>query len=163
MQLNGTWDLTEKLPDVFKKRKSYIYYTNENKDIIDLKAIVYTTGTNLSFSIKDENNNDSKKMKDILENLEENPKNEKLQEEYFEIYNQLFYPFRNIYIENSKGIKFSVTDSDTLHGKVERPENKKIINYRDVLDLTIYDCTPKMKLHFIYNDKEYNITLITQE
>lgn len=162
--IKGIWQIKQKIENKFYNREKITYNCKNDKDknIISMELETYATGTNLKLELEINNASD----KNLIEKLDEieglaknnikNDKNDSYKEITSEI-GELYKIFKDVYIENENGIKFSITNSVNENRQTIERENKII--YNDTLDMTIYDCTSKIILHFIYEDEEYNIEL----
>lgn len=176
--INANWNLTSSLSSFFQNRDTvnYTYVNNENNDdIVSVTATTYTTGTNLKIEMKVSNDEvDAKKLKELIENArnEQNYNSVQIIDSYnvndiVETENKL-YNMRNnfhniisdIYIETSFGQRFYITDNISINENFNITYSNKNIIYSNTIDMTTYNCTSNIKLHFNYNSKEYSINLI---
>ncbi len=171
-KINGKWQIKQKIEEKIYNRKSiyYSYEYKENNDIENIEVTTYETGTNISITMLfNEKISNEKNLQKILDEIEKQATNENLNESKSytnELITKLinesddtYKIFKDIYIENSNGTKFYVTNSLNENGEeyIVKDENKII--YYNIVDMTLYDYTDEIKIHFIYNEKEYNIKL----
>ena len=163
--ITGTWNISEKLPEIFQDRQAYKYHlVNSVENIIDAELIVYNTETTINLTISTPIG-ENKQLNDqhcnlLLQNNEVISKNDSnLKENIISQLNvvqeMLFNPISNVFIKNNKGKIYETSNSETVHGSSFRPMDDNYLKYSDILDLTLYDTTKKLQLHFTYNDKEY--------
>ena len=163
--VEGIWQIKQKIEDKFYNREKITYHckSDNKKDIISIELETYATGTNLNLELetKDITNKNLREKLDEIESLAknniENDKNDSYQEITSEI-GEIYKIFKDVYIQNENGIKFTITNNVSDSKEIGRKENKII--YYDTLDMTIFDCTNEIILHFIYGDEEYNIELL---
>lgn len=179
--INANWSLTSSLSSSFQNRDTvnYTYVSNENNDdIVSVTATTYTTGTDIKLEMKVSNNEvDAKKLKDLIEKArnEQNYNSVQIIDSYnvnniVETENKL-YNMRNnfhniisdIYIETSFGQRFYITDNISINENFNITYSNKNIVYSNTIDMTTYNCTSNIKLHFNYNSKEYSINLICSD
>lgn len=174
--INANWNLTSSLSSSFQNRDTvnYTYVSNEdNDDIVSVTATTYTTGTNLKIEMKMPTD---KKTLDKLKELIRNSKNsyDIQNTEYYDgdyitenekfIFTEnerIYNSFSDIYIENSKGEKFNVTNNTDVDNIIYRSMEKDYILYTCTFDMTTYNCSDNITLHFSYNNKDYSISLVT--
>lgn len=174
--INANWNLTSSLSSSFQNRDTvnYTYVSNEdNDDIVSVTATTYTTGTNLKIEMKMPTD---KKTLDKLKELIRNSKNsyDIQNTEYYDgdyitenekfIFTEnerIYNSFSDIYIENSKGEKFNVTNNTNVDNIIYRSMEKDYILYTCTFDITTYNCSDNITLHFSYNNKDYSISLVT--
>ena len=174
--INANWNLTSSLSSSFQNRDTvnYTYVSNEdNDDIVSVTATTYTTGTNLKIEMKMPTD---KKTLDKLKELIRNSKNsyDIQNTEYYDgdyitenekfIFTEnerIYNSFSDIYIENSKGEKFNVTNNTNVDNIIYRSMEKDYILYTCTFDMTTYNCSDNITLHFSYNNKDYSISLVT--
>lgn len=174
--INANWNLTSSLSSSFQNRDivNYTYVSNEdNDDIVSVTATTYTTGTNLKIEMKMPTD---KKTLDKLKELIRNSKNsyDIQNTEYYDgdyitenekfIFTEnerIYNSFSDIYIENSKGEKFNVTNNTNVDNIIYRSMEKDYILYTCTFDMTTYNCSDNITLHFSYNNKDYSISLVT--
>ena len=177
--INANWNLESSLTSDFQNRIS-IKYTCQNlsdyNDIVNVDVITYTTGTNFKIEMKVPTTiTDSKKLKELIDKA----KNEQLSDsdtisEFYngfyitntekELYNEnnrIYNPFNNIYIENSSGEKFYITNNVNTDSTVYRSLKQDYLLYNCIIDMTTYNCTDQITLHFTYNNENYSILLIS--
>ena len=170
--INANWNLESSLTSDFQNRNS-VKYTCQNlsdyNNIVNVDVVTYTTGTNLKIEMKLSNDEiDAKKLKELIEkaknenaNLSNVKQNSKTETEY-QIYNKksaVYDFFKDIFIENSLGKKFYPTSNITTNKTFYISPNNTGITYLNTFDMTSYDYTDTIYLHFIYNSHEYNIQL----
>lgn len=170
--INGFWTLEESLPAKFQNREKYNYYLKDlNSDILDLNLSVYNTESDLKITLlANPEDNDSSKLTEferILDeyysgnNVEQYNSEEisEIEKAYSDELDRLYTTIKDLYVENSNGEKFYITNGVNLHGEVLRPYNENIVKYSDVLDLTTYKASQELVLHFIYKNTLYNLKL----
>lgn len=170
--INANWNLESSLTSDFQNR-NLVKYTCQNlsdyNNIVNIDVVTYTTGTNLKIEMKLSNDEiDAKKLKELIEkaknenaNLSNVKQNSKTETEY-QIYNNksaVYDFFKDIFIENSLGKKFYPTSNITTNKTFYISPNNTGITYLNTFDMTSYDYTDTIYLHFIYNSHEYNIQL----
>lgn len=167
--INTNWNLTSSLSSSFQNRDTvkYSYLSNEgNDDIVSVTATTYTTGTNLKIEMKVSNDEiDAKKLTELIEsakaeqqNTESNSLN-KIENELYYSKNKLHGLISNVYIENALGEKFYVTAKVTTDEYITNSQVKDYIIYSNTFDMTTYNYTNMIILHFTYNFKDYVLNL----
>lgn len=173
--INTNWTLTSSLSSSFQNRDTvnYTYVSNEdNNDIVSVTATTYTTGTNIKLEMKVSTDKvDSQKLKELIEKAK-NESNE-ITEYYHGFYmsntekdlydenNRIYNSFNNMYLENSFGEKFYITNNINVDSNVYRSLEQDYLLYNCTIDMTTYNCTNEITLHFTYNNEEYAISLVT--
>ena len=175
--VNANWSLESSLISEFQNRKSVKYTcqnSNDYNDIVNIDVVTYTTGTNLKIEMKVPTDEiDAKKLKELIEkakNEQQSDSNKatnynyddyilKTENKLYDIRNNFHNLFSNIYIENSFGKRFYITNNIAINENFNITSNKKIITYSNTFDMTTYNCTSNITLHFNYNSKDYNINL----
>lgn len=170
--VNANWSLESSLISEFQNRKSVKYTcqnSNDYNDIVNIDVVTYTTGTNLKIEMKVPTDEiDAKKLKELIEKAKNEQANisnmnqfSKTEIEY-QIYNKktsLYNAFEDIYIENSLGKSFYPTNNITTNKTFYISSNNTSFVYLNTFDMTSYDYTDTIYLHFTYNSHEYNIKL----
>lgn len=172
--INTNWNLTSSLSSSFQNRDTvnYTYVSNEdNNDIVSVTATTYTTGTDIKLEMKVSTDKvDSKKLKELIEKAK-NESNE-ITEYYHGFYmsntekdlydenNRIYNSFSNMYIKNSSGEKFYITNHINIDSNIYRSLEQDYLLYNCTIDMTIYNCTNEITLYFTYNNKEYTIPLV---
>ena len=172
--INTNWNLTSSLSSSFQNRDTvnYTYVSNEdNNDIVSVTATTYTTGTDIKLEMKVSTDKvDSKKLKELIEKAK-NESNE-ITEYYHGFYmsntekdlydenNGIYNSFSNMYIKNSSGEKFYITNHINIDSNIYRSLEQDYLLYNCTIDMTIYNCTNEITLYFTYNNKEYTIPLV---
>lgn len=173
--INTNWNLTSSLSSSFQIRDTvnYTYVSNDdNNDIVSVIATTYTTGTNIKLEMKVSTDKvDSQKLKELIEKAK-NESNE-ITEYYHGFYmsntekdlydenNRIYNSFNNMYLENSFGEKFYITNNINADSNVYRSLEQDYLLYNCTIDMTTYNCTNEITLHFTYNNEEYAISLVT--
>lgn len=178
---DGNWDIELEIPEQFYNREAILYKQKETNDekIEVLEAIAYDTGFNFKLKVEEKQNNNQNINEDELwdamkqESIEyfNNPKKEyneneedhyvgKVTEQFMREYDERTEPLKNIYIENEDGEKFYITESTSENGVVDRTSSENYFTYEDTFDITKYDVTDKLYIHFIYKNQEMVIELI---
>ena len=170
--IKGTWQIKQTIDPKFYSREKieYKYEDNDEKNIVNVNATTYATGTNISIEIEmEEISNNKKDLESILNDIETEINNEiigssdgKINELRNELLNEKANTnevFTDIYVENDNGIRFYVTKNINENGEDYIVKDKQKLIYYNIVDMTIYDCTNEITLHFIYNENEYNIGL----
>lgn len=173
--INTNWNLTSSLSSSFQNRDTvnYTYVSNEdNNDIVSVTATTYTTGTNIKLEMKVSTDKvDSQKLKELIEKAK-NESNE-ITEYYHGFYmsntekdlydenNRIYNSFNNMYLENSFGEKFYITNNINVDSNVYRSLEQDYLLYNCTIDMTTHNCTNEITLHFTYNNEEYAISLVT--
>ena len=168
--------IKQSIATTFENRNSinYIVKDNQFENILNLEMITYPTGTNIKIKI---NTSDEITKQDNLKNLIEQAIEEKASntfqtvdingntyvtetERKLYMENEYFYnSIRDIYIQNSLSDRFYVTSSVNTISKIYRSQENHYLLYCNTLDMTTYNCTDIVTLHFTYNNTEYNIDL----
>lgn len=172
--INTNWNLTSSLSSSFQNRDTvnYTYVSNEdNNDIVSVTATTYMTGTDIKLEMKVSTDKvDSKKLKELIEKAK-NESNE-ITEYYHGFYmsntekdlydenNRIYNSFSNMYIKNSSGEKFYITNHINIDSNIYRSLEQDYLLYNCTIDMTIYNCTNEITLYFTYNNKEYTIPLV---
>lgn len=172
--INTNWNLTSSLSSSFQNRDTvnYTYVSNEdNNDIVSVTATTYTTGTDIKLEMKVSTDKvDFKKLKELIEKAK-NESNE-ITEYYHGFYmsntekdlydenNRIYNSFSNMYIKNSSGEKFYITNHINIDSNIYRSLEQDYLLYNCTIDMTIYNCTNEITLYFTYNNKEYTIPLV---
>ena len=173
--INTNWNLTSSLSSSFQIRDTvnYTYVSNDdNNDIVSVIATTYTNGTNIKLEMKVSTDKvDSQKLKELIEKAK-NESNE-ITEYYHGFYmsntekdlydenNRIYNSFNNMYLENSFGEKFYITNNINADSNVYRSLEQDYLLYNCTIDMTTYNCTNEITLHFTYNNEEYAISLVT--
>ena len=178
---DGNWNIELDIPKKFYNREAILYRqknTNNEKFEI-LEAVAYDTGFNFKLKVKEKQNNNHNIDENVLwnamkqESIEynNNPQNENCEneehyyvgevtEQFMREYDERTEPLKNIYIENENGEKFYITESTSENGVVDRTSSEDYFTYTDTFDITKYNITDELYLHFIYNNNEFIIELI---
>ena len=123
------------------------------------------------------NINDSKKLKELIETAQEVQQSgisqnveyydgfyltqtEKELREYENSYHNMI---NDIYIENSYGEEFYITNKVNINDHIYEIMNESKLSYSNIFDMTTYNCTDTITLHFTYNSEEYSIYLKCSE
>lgn len=156
--INCEHNLTIDIPEKFYNRQALVYTVKSSNDenFILNDATVYETGTKISFDLKIDN--------DIINE-------EKLQQSHNlltsgnyvsnELSSQLktfFNPFSDIYLVDSNNTKYSMTRNHS-EDNVLNSNIKGHLIFTCTFDLTKFDATDEIQLHFIYDSKEINVIL----
>lgn len=177
VRIDSGWNIKQDLTSSFQDRKSvkYISTTNNDENIISVSAITYTTGTNIKLEVKiPDEKVDAKKLKKLIENAKFEQQSNSVQSincyddnymsetenKIYDMRNNFHNIISNIYVENSFGQKFYITDNLATNENFNITSNNKNIIYSNTFDMTSYNCTNNITLHFNYNSKEYSINLI---
>ena len=83
-------------------------------------------------------------------------------EQFMLDYYERIEPLKNIYIENENGKKFYITESTSENGVVDRTSNENYFTYSDTFDITKYDITNILTIHFQYKGIDKIITIEKQ-
>ncbi len=170
IKIDGKWQIKQKIEEKFYQREkiTYNYETNNTDDIISLKVETYATGTDISIEMKKEKSEEDE-LKEKLLNIEGQAKNEdslsqeineeEAYEKVTEGMEEYFSFFKDIYIENENGMKFYMTKDINAKGEILMKGDKNTVLYFNTLDMTIYDCTNKITLNFMFENKKYSILL----
>lgn len=174
ININSDWNITQELTSNFQNRESikYICKSIDYESIISISAITYNTGTNLRLEMKiPTNKTDSKSLKELIEKAkhESNEITEpyngfymsNTEKELYDENNRVYNLFSNIYIENSVGKTYSITNNSNIDSNVYRSLEQDYLLYNCTIDMTTYNCTNEITLHFTYNNEEYIIPLVT--
>ena len=178
--INTNWNLTSSLSSSFQNRDTvnYTSVSNEDKDIVSVTATTYTTGTDIRLEMKVLNDEiDAKKLKELIEKaineqnynsvqvIDSNNGNDIVETEnkLYNMRNNFHNIISDIYIETSFGQRFYITDNISINENFNITYSNKNIVYSNTIDMTTYNCTSNIKLHFNYNSKEYSINLICSD
>lgn len=174
--INANWNLESSLTSDFQNR-NLVKYTCQNlsdyNNIVNVDVVTYTTGTNLKIEMKmptDKTTLD--KLKELIRNSKNSYDIQNTEyydgdyitenEKFIFTENERIYNFFNdIYIENSKGEKFNVTNNTNVDNILYRSIEKDYILYTCTFDMTTYNCSDNITLHFSYDNKDYSISLVT--
>lgn len=176
--INANWNLESSLTSDFQNR-NLVKYTCQNlsdyNNIVNVDVVTYTTGTNLKIEMKFPSTSaDSKKLKELIDKAKNEQSSNSAQiidsynsndiseteKELQNIRNNFHNLISNIYIEDSFGKKFYITNNITTNENFYINSNNSNIIYSNIFDITTYACTTNMILHFNYGSIEYNINLI---
>ena len=174
VRIDSGWNIKQDLTSSFQDRESikYICKNTNDENIISVSAITYSTGTNLRIEMKTPT--DEKSVERLKELIKKSRDSHDVQNmEYYEgdyisedekfIFTEnerIYNSFNSIYIENSKGENFSVTNNTNADSSIYRSIEKDYILYTCTFDMTIYNCSDNITLHFNYNNEEYSIPLV---
>lgn len=178
--INTNWNLTSSLSSSFQNRDTvnYTSVSNEDNDIVSVTATTYTTGTDIRLEMKVLNDEiDAKKLKELIEKaineqnynsvqvIDSNNGNDIVETEnkLYNMRNNFHNIISDIYIETSFGQRFYITDNISINENFNITYSNKNIVYSNTIDMTTYNCTSNIKLHFNYNSKEYSINLICSD
>ena len=176
VRVDSMWNIRQELSSSFQDRKSVKYICKDTYDenIISVSAITYTTGTNVKLEMKIPNDEvDAKKLKELIEKAKnEQHSNSSYAMSYYDddyvtdteknLYIQdkhLYYSFDNLFIKTSLDKKFYTTNNVTTNETFHISPNNTSIIYSNTFDMTSYDYTDTVYLHFTYNSHDYNIEL----
>ena len=176
VRVDANWKIKQELSSNFQDRKSVKYnYKNINdENIISVSAITYTTGTNLRIEMKIPTNEvDAKELKDLIDKAknEQNSNSSQIMDYYngiqvtkteknlYLLDEHLYNLFDDLFIKTSLDKKFYATNDITTNKNFRISSNNTSIIYLNTFDMTSYDYTDTIYLHFIYNSHEYNIQL----
>lgn len=174
--IKSNWNIKQDLTSNFQERDSvkYICKNITDENVISVSAITYTTGTNLRLEMKIPNEEiDAKKLRELIEKAKSEQQANSIQTtNYYDsdyvtdteekLYMQdehLYNSFNNIFIQTTSGKKFHTTNNITTNETFHISSNNTSIIYLNTFDMTSYDYTDTIYLHFTYNSHEYNIKL----
>ena len=180
--INTNWNLNSSLSSSFQNRDviNYTYVNNnDHTDIISVNATTYTTGTNIKLEMKVPTDEiDAKKLKELIEkakNEQQSDSNQatnynydgdyvtKTEKNLYTIDEHIYNSFKNVFIKTSLDKKFYPTNNITANETFHIIFNDTSIIYLNTFDMTSYDYTDTIYLHFTYNSHEYNIKLIPSD
>lgn len=179
--INSNWNLTSSLSSSFQNRDTvnYTYVsTEDNDDIVSVTAITYTTGTNLKIEMKLPSTlSDSKKLKELIDKAkrEQNSNSSQITDYYDGDYvtkteknlyildEHIYNLFDNLFIKTSLDKQFYATNNISTNKTFHISPNNTSIIYLNTFDMTSYDYTDTIYLHFTYNSHEYNIKLTASD
>ena len=126
------------------------YYANEQ-----FNSVNHITLKELIDKAKNEQSSNSSQIMDYYDGdyVTKTEKNLYILDEH--IYNL----FNNIFIKTSLDEKFYTTNNITTNKTFHISPNNTSIIYSNTFDMTSYDYTDIIYLHFTYNSHEYNIKL----
>lgn len=177
---NGIWNIQLDVPEQFYNREVILY---KQKNINDekfeiLEAVAYDTGFNFKLKVKEKQeipNIDPNALWNEMEQeyieYNNNPQNENCEdgkhhyignatEQFMTDFDERTEPLKDIYIENQNGEKFYITQSTTENGVIDRTSSTDYFTYTDTFDITKYNITNELYLHFTYNNNEFVIELV---
>lgn len=175
--INANWNLESSLTSDFQNR-NLVKYTCQNlsdyNNIVNVDVVTYTTGTNLKIEMKFPSTlADSKKLKELIDKAknEQSSNSSQIMDYYDGDYvtkteknlyildEHIYNLFNNIFIKTSLDEKFYTTNNITTNKTFHISPNNTSIIYSNTFDMTSYDYTDIIYLHFTYNSHEYNIKL----
>lgn len=171
--IKGDWKVEADLPSKFYNRKTYIYNQvgGESSEDKILSCAVYNTNTIIELALK------SKKQPQYsvdyyIYNLLDAPSdiedyimnNIRRTDEYraYEDQRRSYYQKENVYITNSKGERFELTQGPIPNGGGSIDENG-IYKTTCMLDLTQKDATNELTMHLTYLGKDLEFKLEKNE
>ena len=179
--INANWNLESSLTSDFQNRIS-VKYTCQNlsdyNNIVNVDVVTYTTGTNLKIQMKLPSTlADSKKLKELIDKAknEQSSNSSQIMDYYDGDYvtkteknlyildEHIYNLFNNIFIKTSLDEKFYTTNNITTNKTFHISPNNTSIIYSNTFDMTSYDYTDIIYLHFTYNSHEYNIKLTASD
>ena len=168
--LQGKWNISEKLPEIFQDRKVYIYHleNNNKEDKIEAELKVYNTESVINLNIKF-SRQEYKRINEQLTELKQEYNKSKeynniqllgeIESQIDTLNEKIYQPIKNIYIENENGEQYFITKSETEHGKLYYSNNEDMLYYNEIFDLTLYNSTDQIYIYFSYKDKDYKLKL----
>lgn len=168
---NGDWNITLDVPEQFYNREAILYKQKETNDenFEILEALAYDTGFNFKLKVAEKQNNHQNINENELWNAmeqesieyntttqEENCENGehhyigKVTEQFMLDLDERTEPLKKIYIENEYGKKFYITESTSENGIIDRTSDENYFTYSDTFDITKYDITNILTIHFQY-------------
>lgn len=177
VEIVGTWEMKIDLPEKFQNREIYVYKADNSNNINVLETIVYNTGTNFTLQVPYEKKEYSQEYIDeLLEKAEKEANNYNKDaintcnenehsfigpatEELYYIFNESETLISDVYIQNENGEKYYITNNVNENGTINKISEKGLLEYSNTLDLTIYNATNILNLHFKYKGIDYNIEL----
>ena len=177
--LTGDWNFDVDVPEKMYNRQSTIYTqtSTTNKDYEVVAATLYDTGMELTMKIKTENqpkyptslewefyktiaDEDPYGMPEILNYISWK---ERQTEEYKEYSRKIDYLFNiTSYLTNENGEKFEMTQGPRANGS-KGIDEEGIMTYKAMFDLTKYNSTDKVTVHFDYNGQTEEVMLEKKE
>lgn len=175
--VNANWSLESSLTSDFQNRKSVKYTCqnlNDYNDIVNIDVVTYTTGTNFKIEMKIPTDElDAKKLKELIEKAKNEQKFKasqvmgyydgdyitKTEKNLYTIDEHIYNSLDNMFIKTSLDKKFYPTNNITANETFHIISNNTSIIYLNTFDMTSYDYTDTIYLHFAYNSHEYNIKL----
>lgn len=177
--LTGKWNFDVSVPEKMYNRQSTIYTqadtTNQNYEVV--AATLYDTGMELTMKIKTEKqpeyptslewefyktiaDEDPYGMPEIMNYISWK---EHQTEEYKEYARKVNYLFNiSAYLTNENGEKFEMTQGPRENGS-RGIDEEGIMTYKAMFDLTRYNSTDKVTVHFDYNGQTEEVTLQKKE
>lgn len=148
--VTGDWNIELDIPEKFYNRDSVIYTVkNCNDESINVTdASVYDTGMKFEFSTSVNpvyNENDSE---EII-----SKKKEELHKWHMNLVSSLSNIVSEEYIENNNGDKFYPSESNSEQAGTDYGVDGQIKHWQ-TFNLTKYDMTDNMRIHFMLNTKE---------
>ncbi len=177
--LTGNWNFDVDVPEKMYNRQSTIYTQTDttNKDYEVVAATLYDTGMELTMKIKTEKqpqyptslewefyktiaDEDPYGMPEIMSYISWK---ERQTEEYREYNRKVNYLFNiSAYLTNQNGEKFEMTQGPRENGS-KGIDEEGIMTYKAMFDLTKYNSTDKVTVHFDYNGQIEEVTLQKKE
>lgn len=183
-RVKGEWKMSIEISDKFYNREGIEYqqvYSNDS-NIKIIKAVAFDTEFKLDLEVEDDEQENLKNI-DFIELREEmhkeleeynkiNKKEEDLlsnkenfyigpaTERYIETYEKIYQPIKDIYIENEKKERFYLTKNTIEDIKIDRNYDEQKFACYNTFDITKYDITNKMEIHFKYKNKENIIKIL---
>lgn len=158
ININCTHNIGIDIPEKFYNRQALIYSiaSSSNDNFTLNEATVYETGTKLSFNLKVDNEvintEELNKARNELKNENHISENFSSQIETF------FNPFSNIFLTDSNNKTYSISSTNS-EDNVLKSNIKNYLTYNCTFDLTKFDATDTITLHFTYDNKERIIIL----
>lgn len=168
---NGDWNITLDVPEQFYNREAILYKQKETNDenFEILEALAYDTGFNFKLKVAEKQNNHQNINENELWNAmeqesieyntttqEENCENGEhhyigeVTEQFMLDLDERTEPLKKIYIENEYGKNFYITESTSENGIIDRTSDENYFTYSDTFDITKYDITNILTIHFQY-------------
>lgn len=155
--LNYDNEIKLDIPEKFYSRQVQIYTMESasSNDIILNEATVYQTGTHVEFDLKTDKEINLKRLQEA-QTLVTN--GNYLSDELSLELKNFFNPFANMYITDSNNKKYSLSHN-VSEDNVLKTDKKGHLIYSCSFDLTKYDATDNLKLHFTYDSNEIIVNL----
>lgn len=158
VSINCEHNLAIDIPEKFYNRQALVYTVKSSSDenFILNDATVYETGTKISFDLKINNEIINEEKLQEAQNLLKN--GNYIPDELSSQLKTFFNPFSDIYLIDSNNNKYSMTRNHS-EDNVLNSNIKNHLIFTSTFDLTKFDASDEIQLHFIYDSKEINVIL----
>ena len=173
--INGNWNMALDMPEIFYTRNCILYEQKESNDekIQLLEAKAYDTGFDFKLKIQEKQIKQEfdstlwDEMDQEYTSFNDNEMCENGKHHYLGIATEKFIldfesktePLKNIYIENENNQKFYPTEHTSENSIIDRTSDNDSFTYTDTFDITKYNITNTLTIHFQYNGLDKIIIL----